>query len=103
MALLALERPERTQNSLKKKMVISVIFMGIIFSGTFLHRFTHAWSSNITYYQQNKDKYDAIRYGLEILPEDASIVAEGGYTPALRKHQALYDIFYHNQRKADPQ
>lgn len=101
MALLALE-DLKEHKLIKEKMVISVIFMGIIFSGTFLHRFTHAWSSNITYYQQNKDKYDAIRYGLEILPEDASIVAEGGYTPALRKHQALYDIFYHNQRKADP-
>ena len=101
MALLALE-DLKEHKLIKEKMVISVIFVGIIFSGTFLHRLTHAWSSNITYYQQNKDKYDAIRYGLEILPEDASIVAEGGYTPALRKHQALYDIFYHNQRKADP-
>ena len=101
MALLALE-DLKEHKLIKEKMVISVIFMGIIFSGTFLHRFTHAWSSNITYYQQNKDKYEAIKYGLEILPEDASIVAEGGYTPALRKHRALYDIFYHNQRKADP-
>lgn len=101
MALLALE-DLKEHKLMNEKMVISVIFVGIIFSGTFLHRFTHNWSSNIAYYQQNKDKYDAIRYGLEILPEDASIVAEGGYTPALRKHQALYDIFYHNQRKADP-
>lgn len=101
MALLALE-DLKEHKLMKEKMVISVIFVGIIFSGTFLHRLTHNWSSNIAYYQQNKDKYDAIRYGLEILPEDASIVAEGGYTPALRKHQALYDIFYHNQRKADP-
>ena len=101
MALLALE-DLKEHKLMKEKMVISVIFVGIIFSGTFLHRLTHNWSSNIAYYQQNKDKYDAIRYGLEILPEDASIVAEGGYTPALRKHRALYDIFYHNQRKADP-
>ena len=42
-----------------------------------------------------------MRYTLESLPEEASVLTEGGYTPALRNHQFLYDIFYHNQRKAD--
>ncbi len=101
MALLALE-DLKLHKHINEKMVISFIFVGIIFSGTILHRLTQSWSFNIGYYQQNKEKFEAIKYGLEILPEDASIVAEGGYTPALRKHQALYDIFYHNQRKADP-
>ena len=101
MALLALE-DLKEHKLIKEKMVISFIFVGMIFSGTILHRLTQSWSFNIGYYQQNKEKFEAIKYGLEILPEDASIVAEGGYTPALRKHQALYDIFYHNQRKADP-
>ena len=101
MALLALE-DLKLHKHINEKMVISFIFVGIIFSGTILHRLTQGWSFNIGYYQQNKEKFEAIKYGLEILPEDASIVAEGGYTPALRKHQALYDIFYHNQRKADP-
>ena len=101
MALLALE-DLKLHKYINEKMVISFIFVGMIFSGTILHRLTQSWSFNIGYYQQNKEKFEAIKYGLEILPEDASIVAEGGYTPALRKHQALYDIFYHNQRKADP-
>ena len=101
MALLALE-DLKLHKHINEKMVISFIFVGMIFSGTILHRLTQSWSFNIGYYQQNKEKFEAIKYGLEILPEDASIVAEGGYTPALRKHQALYDIFYHNQRKADP-
>ena len=101
MALLALE-DLKLHKHINEKMVISFIFVGMIFSGTILHRLTQSWSFNIGYYQQNKEKFEAIKYGLEILPEDASIVAEGGYTPALRKHQVLYDIFYHNQRKADP-
>ena len=101
MALLALE-DLKLHKYINEKMVISFIFVGIIFSGTILHRLTQSWSSNIGYYQQNKEKFEAIKYGLEILPENASIVTEGGYTPALRKHRALYDIFYHNQRKADP-
>ena len=100
MALLALE-DLKLHKYINEKMVISFIFVGMIFSGTILHRLTQSWSFNIGYYQQNKEKFEAIKYGLEILPEDASIVAEGGYTPALRKHRALYDIFYHNQRKAD--
>lgn len=101
MSLLALE-DLKEHKYINEKMVISIIFIGIIFSGTFLHRLTQNWAFNIGYYQQNKEKFDAIKYGLENLPEDASVVTEGGYTPALRKHQALYDIFYHNQRKADP-
>ena len=101
MALLALE-DLKLHKHINEKMVISFIFVGMIFSGTILHRLTQSWSFNIGYYQQNKEKFEAIKYGLEILPEDASIVTEGGYTPALRKHRALYDIFYHNQRKADP-
>lgn len=101
MALLALE-DLKLHKYINEKMVISFIFVGMIFSGTILHRLTQSWSFNIGYYQQNKEKFEAIKYGLEILPEDASIVTEGGYTPALRKHRALYDIFYHNQRKADP-
>ena len=101
MALLALE-DLKLHKYINEKMVISFIFVGMIFSGTILHRLTQSWSSNIGYYQQNKEKFEAIKYGLEILPENASIVTEGGYTPALRKHRALYDIFYHNQRKADP-
>lgn len=101
MALLALE-DLKLHKLINEKIVISFIFVGMIFSGTILHRLTQSWSFNIGYYQQNKEKFEAIKYGLEILPENASIVTEGGYTPALRKHQALYDIFYHNQRKADP-
>ena len=101
MTLLALEDLKLNKH-INEKMVISLILVGMIFSGTILHRLTQSWSFNIGYYQQNKEKFEAIKYGLEILPENASIVTEGGYTPALRKHQALYDIFYHNQRKADP-
>ena len=101
MTLLALE-DLKLHKYINEKMVISFIFVGMIFSGTILHRLTQSWSFNIGYYQQNKEKFEAIKYGLEILPENASIVTEGGYTPALRKHRALYDIFYHNQRKADP-
>lgn len=101
MTLLALE-DLKLNKYINEKMVISLILVGMIFSGTILHRLTQSWSFNIGYYQQNKEKFEAIKYGLEILPENASIVTEGGYTPALRKHQVLYDIFYHNQRKADP-
>ena len=100
MALLALE-DLKERKFISEKMTLAMVTVGIIMSGTLLHHFTHNWSFNIGYYFQNQEKFDIMRYTLESLPEEASVLTEGGYTPALRNHQYLYDIFYHNQRKAD--
>ena len=100
MALLALE-DLKEHKFIKEKTTLAMVTVGIIMSGTLLHHFTHNWSFNIGYYFEHKEKFDTMRYTLESLPEEASVVTEGGYTPALRNHQYLYDIFYHNQRKAD--
>ena len=100
MALLALE-DLKERKFINEKMTLAMVTVGIIMSGTLLHHFTHNWSFNIGYYFQNQEKFDIMRYTLESLPEEASVLTEGGYTPALRNHQFLYDIFYHNQRKAD--
>ena len=100
MALLALE-DLKEHKFIKEKTTLAMVAVGIIMSGTLLHHFTHSWSFNIGYYFEHKEKFDTMRYTLESLPEEASVVTEGGYTPALRNHQYLYDIFYHNQRKAD--
>ena len=100
MALLALE-DLKVSKFIKEKTTVAIVIVGIIMSGTLLHHFTHNWSFNVGYYFEHKEKFDTMRYTLESLPEEASVVTEGGYTPALRNHQYLYDIFYHNQRKAD--
>lgn len=100
MALLALE-DLKEHKFIKEKTTLSMVTVGIIMSGTLLHHFTHNWSFNIGYYFEHKEKFDTMRYTLESLPEEASVVTEGGYTPALRNHQYLYDIFYHNDKKAD--
>ena len=100
MALLALE-DLKEHKFIKEKTTLAMVTVGIIMSGTLLHHFTHNWSFNIGYYFEHKEKFDTMRYTLESLPEEASVVTEGGYTPALRNHQYLYDIFYHNNKKAD--
>lgn len=100
MALLALE-DLKEHKFIKEKTTLAMVTIGIIMSGTLLHHFTHNWSFNIGYYFEHKEKFDTMRYTLESLPEEASVVTEGGYTPALRNHQYLYDIFYHNDKKAD--
>ena len=100
MALLALE-DLKEHKFIKEKTTLAMVTVGIIMSGTLLHHFTHNWSLNIGYYFEHKEKFDTMRYTLESLPEEASVVTEGGYTPALRNHQYLYDIFYHNDKKAD--
>ena len=100
MALLAME-DLKEHKFIKEKTTLAMVTVGIIMSGTLLHHFTHNWSFNIGYYFEHKEKFDTMRYTLESLPEEASVVTEGGYTPALRNHQYLYDIFYHNDKKAD--
>lgn len=100
MALLALE-DLKEHKFIKEKTTLAMVTVGIIMSGTLLHHFTHNWSFNIGYYFEHKEKFDTMRYTLESLPEEASVVTEGVYTPALRNHQYLYDIFYHNDKKAD--
>ena len=100
MALLALE-DLKEHKFIKEKTTLAMVTVGIIMSGTLLHHFTHNWSFNIGYYFEHKEKFDTMRYTLESLPEEASVVTEGCYTPALRNHQYLYDIFYHNDKKAD--
>ena len=100
IALLALE-DLKVSKFIKEKTTVAIVIVGIIMSGTLLHHFTHNWSFNVGYYFEHKEKFDTMRYTLESLPEEASVVTEGGYTPALRNHQYLYDIFYHNDKKAD--
>ena len=100
MALLALE-DIKERKIITERTMLALVMTGIIFSGTLLHHFTHNWSFNIGYYFKHQEKFDIMRYTLESLPEEASVLTESGYTPALRKHQSLYDIFYHNDKKAD--
>ena len=46
--------------------------------------------------------FDGLQSTLDSIPADASVLAAGGYTPGLRKHQELYGIFYHNNKAPDP-
>ena len=38
---------------------------------------------------------------LKDLPIESSVVTTGSYTPSLRQHEKLYDIYYHNDKKVD--
>lgn len=100
MALLSLEELQ-INKILQEKFVVLTVVVGIVVSGMLLHQLTHKWSFNIGYYHQNKQNFDDIRYTLESLPAESSVVAEHPYTSVLRKHQKLYDIFYHNGQKVD--
>lgn len=100
MALLSLENLQIHQ-ILQEKLIVLTVLTGIVVSGIFLHQLTHKWNFNIGYYHQNKQNFEDIQYTLESLPSESSVVAEHPYTPILRKHQKLYDIFYHNGQKVD--
>ena len=100
MALLSLEELQ-IHKILQEKLIVLTVTIGIVVSGILLHQLTHKWNFNIGYYHQNKQNFDNIKYTLESLPSESSVVAEHPYTPILRKHQKLYDIFYHNGQKVD--
>lgn len=100
MALLSLEDLQ-IHKILQEKLIVLTVTIGIVVSGILLHQLTHKWNFNIGYYHQNKQNFDNIQYTLESLPSESSVVAEHPYTPILRKHQKLYDIFYHNGQKVD--
>ena len=100
MAILSLEELY-LQKILQEKFVVLTVAIGIVVSGILLYQLTHKWSFNIGYYHQNKQNFDDIRSTLESLPAESSVVAEHPYTSVLKKHQKLYDIFYHNGQKVD--
>lgn len=100
MAILSLEELY-LQKILQEKFVVLTVAIGIVVSGILLHQLTHKWSFNIGYYHQNKQNFDDIQSTLENLPAESSVVAEHPYTSVLKKHQKLYDIFYHNGQKVD--
>ena len=100
MTLLSLEELQ-IHKILQEKLIVLTVTIGIVVSGILLHQLTHKWNFNIGYYHQNKQNFDNIKYTLESLPSESSVVAEHPYTPILRKHQKLYDIFYHNGQKVD--
>ena len=100
MAILSLEELY-LHKILQEKFVVLTVAIGIVVSGILLHQLTHKWSFNIGYYHQNKQNFDDIRSTLESLPAESSVVAEHPYTSVLKKHQKLYDIFYHNGQKVD--
>lgn len=100
MAILSLEELY-LHKILQEKFVVLTVAIGIVVSGILLHQLTHKWSFNIGYYHQNKQNFDDIRFTLESLPAESSVVAEHPYTSVLKKHQKLYDIFYHNGQKVD--
>lgn len=100
MAILSLEELY-LRKILQEKFVVLTVAIGIVVSGILLHQLTHKWSFNIGYYHQNKQNFDDIRSTLESLPAESSVVAEHPYTSVLKKHQKLYDIFYHNGQKVD--
>lgn len=100
MAILSLEELY-LRKILQEKFVVLTVAIDIVVSGILLHQLTHKWSFNIGYYHQNKQNFDDIQSTLENLPAESSVVAEHPYTSVLKKHQKLYDIFYHNGQKVD--
>lgn len=70
-------------------------------SGGILYSYTHKWNFEIKYYHNRKDYFEGIQSVLKDLPIESSVVTTGSYTPSLRQHEKLYDIYYHNDKKVD--
>lgn len=101
MAILAVDQLSRHQ-VVGEKVLLALVAASLVFSGTILYSFTRNWNFEMKYYHDRKEFFDGLQSTLDSIPADASVLAAGGYTPGLRKHQELYDIFYHNNKALDP-
>ena len=101
MAILAVDQLSR-HRVVGEKVLLALVAASLVFSGTILYSFTRNWNFEMKYYHDRKEFFDGLQSTLDSIPADASVLAAGGYTPGLRKHQELYDIFYHNNKALDP-
>lgn len=100
MALLALEQLY-VNKLLTKHSLFAILASSLLFSSGLLYHFTHKWNFDVGYYLSNQSKFEEIQSVLDSVPKEGAVLAAGPYTPALRKHQELYDIYYHNEKKLD--
>ena len=100
MALLSIDQLSKNQLA-SDNVLVALLASSIIFSSAILYSFTHNWNFEIQYYQTRKDYFDGLEKTLQAIPKDKAVLAAGGYTPSLRSHEKLYDIFYHNDKKLD--
>ena len=100
MALLSIDQLSKNQLA-SDNVLVALLASSIIFSSAILYSFTHNWNFEIQYYQTRKDYFDGLEKTLQAIPKDKAVLAAGGYTPSLRSHEKLYDLFYHNDKKLD--
>lgn len=100
MALLSVDDLSK-QQVMKENVLVAFVASCVIFSGSILYSFTNNWTFEIHYYQDRKDYFDGIQSVLDKIPKEKVVLAAGAYTPGLRKNEALYDIFYHHDKKVD--
>ena len=101
MGLLAVDQLSKNK-VIKEKFLAALVMSSIVFSSTILYTLTHDWNFEVKYYQQQKSFFEGVQSVLNALPKKASVLSVGPYTPSLRKHEKLYDIDYHNDKKVDP-
>lgn len=63
--------------------------------------FLNSKSYYIDYYQADREVYDEMRETLFDIPEDASVIASGYFTPYLSNRSILYDINYYSLGTSD--
>ena len=100
MALLSVDDLSK-QQVIKENVLVAFVASCVILSGSILYSFTNNWTFEIHYYQDRKDYFDGVQSVLDKIPKEKVVLAAGGYTPGLRKNEALYDIFYHHDKKVD--
>ena len=100
MGLLALDQLSNYK-VVGEKALVALVASSLVISGGILYSYTHKWNFEIKYYHNRKDYFEGIQSVLKDLPIESSVVTTGSYTPSLRQHEKLYDIYYHNDKKVD--
>ena len=100
MGILALDQLSNYK-VVGEKALVALVASSLVISGGILYSYTHKWNFEIKYYHNRKDYFEGIQSVLKDLPIESSVVTTGSYTPSLRQHEKLYDIYYHNDKKVD--
>ena len=98
MGILALDQLSNYK-VVGEKALVALVASSLVISGGILYSYTHKWNFEIKYYHNRKDYFEGIQSVLKDLPIESSVVTTGSYTPSLRQHEKLYDIYYHNDKK----
>ena len=102
MALLAID-DIRQFHGIHSRWIPTVTIISILVSFTFYQEYLDKASYAHRKFQENPQEYLNRIDTLNSIPSDKNILAFGNFTSHIQGSTALYDIFYHNDRKVDPE